>query len=102
MNIAGYQWDQGNRTKCQKHGVSISEIEGMFLRPVSVFPDVAHSDEEERFIAISTTEEGRHILLVFTVGEHDGERLIRPVSARYMHKREVDHYEKEAADVGQR
>jgi uncharacterized DUF497 family protein len=25
--LAGFDWDDGNRTKCQKHGVTIAEIE---------------------------------------------------------------------------
>lgn len=33
MDVAadGFDWDAGNRDKCQKHGVSIAEIEA-FLR----------------------------------------------------------------------
>jgi hypothetical protein len=26
--IRGFDWDHGNRDKCQKHGMSIGEIEG--------------------------------------------------------------------------
>lgn len=28
--IDGFDWDAGNRDKCQKHGVSIPEIERLF------------------------------------------------------------------------
>jgi uncharacterized DUF497 family protein len=28
--ISGFDWDSGNRDKCQKHGVSIAEIEALF------------------------------------------------------------------------
>jgi predicted DNA binding CopG/RHH family protein len=31
--VAGFEWDDGNRRKCQVHGVSIAEIEAMFQRP---------------------------------------------------------------------
>ena len=102
MRFAGFQWDRGNREKCRKHGVPQEDIETIFERPVSVFPDIAHSGEEERFIAIGKTGEGRYILLVFTLRSLDGETFIRPISARYMHKKEVEYYEKEAADAGQR
>ena len=30
MEFDGFDWDDGNRDKCQKHGVSIGEIERLF------------------------------------------------------------------------
>jgi predicted DNA binding CopG/RHH family protein len=39
--ISGFDWDQGNRTKCERHGVSIADIEALFERIVLVLPDVA-------------------------------------------------------------
>jgi uncharacterized DUF497 family protein len=33
---------------------------------------------------------------LFTFGMKDGQRLIRPVSARYMHKKEIEAYETES------
>ena len=30
MVFSGIQWDRGNRAKCQKHGVTIAEIEYIF------------------------------------------------------------------------
>jgi uncharacterized DUF497 family protein len=50
--VAGFDWDDGNRRKCQKHGLSV---------------------------------------LAFRLA--DGSQLIRPMSARYMHAKEVKHYE---------
>jgi len=41
-----------NLEKCQKHGVSVAEIESLFLRPIAVLPDPTHSRGEERFKAI--------------------------------------------------
>ena len=97
FGVGGFDWDDGNREKCQKHGVSTAEIEVLFHRPLSVFPDPAHSRTEERFIAIGTNEEGRHIFIAFTLRRRKSETLIRPISARYMRQKEVDHYEEEAA-----
>lgn len=88
--------------KCQKHGVSIAEIESLFDRPLGVFPDPEHSNREERFKAIGRTETGRAMLIVFTLRVRGGETLIRPISARYMRRREIDHYEKEAAEAANR
>ncbi|KIZ42978.1 MULTISPECIES: BrnT family toxin [Rhodopseudomonas] len=97
MELFGFDWDRGNRTKCQMHGVSIAEIESLFTRQVRVAPDPVHSTHEERFKAIGTTEAGRYVFVVFTLRRRGSDTLIRPVSARYMHRKEVAHYEKETA-----
>ena len=103
MNVvSGFDWDHGNRRKCQKHGVTIAAIEAMFLKPLAVFPDPAHSKSEERFKAIGTSVEGRYILIVFTLRSKGADRLIRPISARYMHKKEVAYYEEEVAKTQNR
>jgi hypothetical protein len=41
--ISGFDWDDGNRAKCQHHGLSPAEVEALFERPVLIVPDVAHS-----------------------------------------------------------
>jgi uncharacterized DUF497 family protein len=97
MEFAGFDWDQGNTEKCQKHGVSIVEIETMFAGTVLVAPDPLHSVREERFKAVGAAESGRKLLVVFTWRMRDGDRFIRPVSARYMHEKEVKAYEKETS-----
>ncbi len=104
MEVRGarFEWDRGNRSKCSQHGVTLAEIESIFSRPVAVFPDAGHSASEERFKAIGRSDEGRHILIVFTVRVRSGISLIRPISARCMHRKEVEHYEKEAAKIAQR
>jgi uncharacterized protein len=55
MEFDGFDWDRGNREKCQKHGVSIRQIEELFRGFVLVGPDVRHSAAEERFRAIGGT-----------------------------------------------
>ena len=57
--IGGFDWDCGNREKCQKHGVPLSVIESLFDRLIAVFPDPAHSTAEQRFTAIGRTGAGR-------------------------------------------
>jgi uncharacterized DUF497 family protein len=93
--ITGFDWDRGNRAKCRKHGVSVEEIESLFLRPLMILPDEAHSITESRMKAIGKTRAGRYVFLVFTIREKQGKRYIRPISARYMHRKEIEHYEKE-------
>jgi uncharacterized protein len=96
---SGFDWDDGNRAKCLQHGVSPAEIEALFDRPVLIIPDEAHSQGEERLRAIGKTAAGRSVFLVFTIRERDGEHLIRPISARYMHRKEIADYEEENPDL---
>lgn len=43
--------------------------------------------------AIGKTRSGRYVFLVFMLRELDGRINARPISARYMHRKEIDHYE---------
>jgi len=85
-----FDWDDGNRNKCAKHGLTPAEIEAFFrLRP-RVALDVRHSVKEQRFAAIGRDKTGRAIFAAFCWRG----KKIRPVSVRYMHEREVRKYEK--------
>ena len=88
----------GTGQSAQKHGVSTSEIEDLFTRAVLMLPNDAHSQRERRFLAIGKTMNGRSVLVAFTMREKSGSRLLRPISARYMHREEVRRYEEEAPD----
>lgn len=94
-NVAGFDWNHGNLKKCPKHGVEIAEIESAFRQTMAVFPDPTHSHGEDRFIGIGKTNQGRSVFIAFTLRTHSDDVLIRPISARYMHQKEVEHYEKE-------
>jgi uncharacterized protein len=93
-SVSGFDWDAGNIAKCQKHGVSVAEIEAALESRSRVAPDVNHSIDEQRFIAIERNRYDRPMFIAFTFRERDGQFLIRPVSARYMHKEEIEKYEK--------
>ena len=99
MEVAGFEWDRGNRTKCQKHGVSVEAIETLFAGPVAILPDDGHSENEQRFRAIGWANKNRAIFVVFTLRHCGDAVLIRPISARYMHKKEIKTYEKENPDL---
>jgi uncharacterized DUF497 family protein len=99
MEFAGFDWDSGNQKKCQKHGISIVEIESVFSRPVVILPDKENPQGERRFRAIGRSSKGRQAFVVFTLRNHGKGVLLRPISARYMHKREVKNYEKNYPDV---
>ncbi len=91
VNIYGFDWDSGNWPKCGKHGVTREEIEQVLLGEPAVLP--APCPDEPRMRAIGKTQAGRYVFLVFTLRETDERTMLRPISARYMHKKEVDHYE---------
>lgn len=89
----GFDWDDGNRGKCEKHGLTVQQIESLFHGAMHVFPDVAHSQSETRHIGIGLIDDGRHVLVAFTIREVANRPLIRPISARFMHDKEITHYE---------
>lgn len=93
----GFDWDDGNRTKCAKHGVSVAVIETLFSRPIAIEPDP--SEREQRFRAVGRTAAGRPVFVVFTLRERSGKRFIRPVSARFMHEKEILAYEEDEEEI---
>src|SRR5208337_694085 len=96
--FSGFAWDDGNRRKCQKHGVPIEEIEHVLAHGATlILPDLRSSDVEPRFLAIGKTSTGRYAFVVFTPREHISGTLLRPISARYMHRKEINKYEQEIA-----
>jgi hypothetical protein len=102
IRVAGFDWDEANRTKCEGHGVAVATIEALFRQPLAIVPDPAHSRIETRFKAIGQSASGRYVLMVFTLRERANALLIRPISARYMHQKEIRHYEEEIAKAEKR
>jgi uncharacterized DUF497 family protein len=93
--FSGFDWDAGNRSKCRKHGLSIAQIEQLFVSAIAVLPDTGHSQREPRFRAIGRGPDGRPVFVVFTIRRRGESLFIRPISARYMHREEIAAYEKE-------
>lgn len=91
MKIAGFDWDDGNWPKCGKHGVSRAEIEEVCTGTPAVLADPF--PEEARMRAIGKSAAGRYVFVVFMLREIDGQTKLRPISARYMHEKEIAHYE---------
>src|SRR5689334_25325091 len=102
MQVAGFDWDQGNREKCRKHGVTLAEIEALFHGDVRIAPSPKLGHTEERFVAVGRTAEGRPLFVAFTLRSRFGRQLIRPISARYMHRKEIDAHEKESPKIEKR
>jgi uncharacterized DUF497 family protein len=53
--ITGFDWDDGNARKNDKHGVSQSEAEEVFFnQPLLLLLDHRHAEQEPRFHALVT------------------------------------------------
>jgi uncharacterized protein len=92
--IAGFDWDDGNWPKCAKHGVSREEIEALFTNEPGIFAHPNHSAYEQRLRAIGQTDEGRMVYVSFTLRSRPEGIFVRPVTARYMHMKEVKRYDR--------
>ena len=86
------EWDvDKNRENLEKHGISFEEASDLLLGiadSMEVF-DAAHSEEEDRYVAIGPIVRGL-IVVVFT--ERD-EETVRIISAREATRRERRRYE---------
>lgn len=86
-----FEWDDRKAEyNLQKHGVSFPEASTVFYDPLSItFDDPDHSDEEERFIIIGVSKQGRLLMVAHT---DRGDR-IRLISARILRSKERRLYE---------
>ena len=92
-DITGFDWDEGNTRKNEKHDVSMAEAEQVFFNePLLVLEDSKHSNQEPRFHALGHSDDKRQLHITFTLRQA-GEK-IRIISARDMHKKERAIYEK--------
>ena len=90
--ISGFNWDEGNSRKNDKHSVSMAEAEQIFFNaPLLVLDDVVHSQNEPRLHALGVTDDGRRLHITFTLRQTG--QFIRVISARDMHRKERAIYE---------
>ena len=91
----GFDWDDGNARKNNKHTVSTAESEQVFFNaPLLLLADEKHSDREARFHALGKTDPGRLLHIAFTLRE--AQTKIRVISARDMNRKERVIYEQAA------
>lgn len=95
--LEGFDWDVGNIDKVQKHGVDCQEVEHALRSAVAMFEDPEHSSAERRIRVLGRNAEGRAVFMAVTYRERDGLTLLRPISARYMHGRELATYGQETS-----
>lgn len=82
----GFDWDSGNRGKnWEGHQITDEEIEeACSNEPFLIFPDTDHSHNEERWIHLGKTHQGKELFGSYTIRG----RLIRPISFRRMDRKE--------------
>ena len=91
--ITGFNWDEGNTRKNEKHAVSMAEAEQVFFNaPLILLEDAKHSSAEPRFHALGQPADDRLLHITFTL--RDAGEKIRVISARDMHRKEKAIYEK--------
>ncbi len=90
--IVGFEWDDGNARKNDKHGVTTAEAEQVFFNaPLLLLEDGKHSLQEARLHALGKTNAARRLHISFTLRQMAS--LIRVISARDMHRKEKMIYE---------
>ena len=80
--------------------MSRAEIESVIAAARFVVDDP--SPREKRYRTAGRAPTGRHVFVVFAYREHDGSVYARPISARYMHRKEIKSYEEEVARLEER
>jgi uncharacterized DUF497 family protein len=95
--VSGFDWDEGNARKNERHGVSMAEAEQIFFNaPLLLTDDSTHSQSEWRCHALGITGERRRLHVTFTLRR--GGMAIRVISARDMHRKERGIYEQASKD----
>lgn len=87
-----FDWDEGNHIKnLHKHMVSRQEAEEVFFNvPLLFYKDLKHSKDEKRMYVLGRSDADRKLFIAFTIRN----QLIRVISARDMHKKEREMYER--------
>ena len=87
-----FEWDENKAASNErKHGVSFEEAATCFYDPRQVaFYDPDHSQEEDREILIARSEQGRLLLVVYTLRRE----AVRIISARQTTRKETRDYER--------
>jgi uncharacterized DUF497 family protein len=86
-----FEWDERkSKRNAKKHGVTFGEASTVFGDPLaSTIFDPRHSDDEDRFVTLGASANGRLLVVAFT----DRRKRIRIISAREASKKERRDYE---------
>ena len=90
--VIGFEWNDGNARKNERHGVSMAEAEQVFFNsPLLLLPDPKHSESEPRLHALGKRTAGQRLHITPTLRVSG--TMIRVISARDMHRKERMIYE---------
>jgi len=98
-----FDWDPHKaKTNFKKHGVTFDEAADVFYAPnVSVLDKRYTTNEEERWLVIGMTRDGKLLLVVCIIKQYEAadDEMIRIISARKATRNERAYYEKEIPSV---
>lgn len=88
-----FEWDEEkNKKNIRKHGVSFEEAQTVFLDDYArIFPDTAHSGDEEKFIIIGMSQRFRILMVCHCL--RCGGNVVRIISARKADSMEAKGYD---------
>lgn len=89
IEIKGFDWDDANLKKLEKHRVTQEEAEEIFYLAPLIDEGAYEKSGEKRYRCLGATSGGRHLAAFFTVRRG----LIRNISVRSMRKKERRVYE---------
>ena len=87
-----FDWDELNLPKCAAR-VARFDIEKLFQADETIIDPAPHP-AELRYRAIGFDDDGRPMVVIFTIRVIGGRPHVRPISARYAHEKEVDRWPK--------
>ena len=92
-----FEWDdKKNQENIKKHGIPFEEAKTIFFNDFLEKPDLDHSEEEDRFIAIGISYYTRELMVSYCYRTKvNGEEVIRIISSRKATDNERrDYYER--------
>lgn len=92
-----FEWDENkNKENIKKHGVPFEEAKTIFFNDFIEKPDIDHSEDEDRFIAIGISYYSRELMVSYCYRiKINSEEVIRIISSRKATENERrDYYER--------
>ena len=91
-----FEWDRKKeKSNIEKHGVSFEQASYVFADPFALNRyDDEHSDEEDRWVLLGKSLNEILLLVVHTLKDDEGTKIVRIISARKATKQERQVYQK--------
>ncbi len=91
-----FEWDRKKeKSNIEKHGVSFEQASYVFADPFALNRyDDEHSQEEDRWVLLGKSLNEILLLVVHTLRDDEGTKIVRIISARKATKQERQVYQK--------